>query len=110
MAEDVRADMARDYAAVFGTSPGRRVLLDLAAAAGMTTSMVDTPALEPLALAAEAGKRRIVLRIMSFLETSEAEIAALAYRAREEARAGVPRTAVSDSSEFEPTIDQEGDR
>ena len=83
--EGERARLAGAYRHVFGSTAGQVVLQDLAAAAGMADAgFADHPQIDPLAMASRDGKRRIVLRILSFLELGELDIIHGALRRQHE--------------------------
>ena len=77
-----------DYTEVFNSPAGERVLDDLTTAAGLTATHADYPTIDPLALAASEGKRRMLLHIFGMLARAEAATirAALSRRARVSAR------------------------
>jgi len=72
MSDETREQLEADYASVFATPAGERVLNDLALVAGMVSTLAEFPAIDPLAIAAYEGKRRILLRIFSMLGRHEA--------------------------------------
>ena len=94
-AEARTAEMALAYRTTFSTVEGQTVLADLAAFAGMDAAdFADILEPNPLALAAQEGKRRMVHRILGFVARSELDVAAGLHAARvarqEERRAAGP--------------------
>ena len=65
------------YERVFRTADGNRVLRDLAAFSGMASAPhADSELIDPLALAATAGKQRMVLRILAMAGIGQLELIA----------------------------------
>ena len=80
-AESELARLKSAYRQVFGGPGGQAVLEDLAAAAGLADAgYADQPHIDPLALASRDGKRRIVLRILSFIGQSELDVVTATLR------------------------------
>ena len=89
--EAAREAMAEDYAAVFGTEAGQRVLMDLAKFCGLASAgYADAPLVDSHAVMALEGKRRVVLRILGLLNMPPIDLIGqqlLADRGRLERRA-----------------------